>query len=196
MEMVELILQFIFHSNRSNDAPTASNNTVSTAEDTPYVFSTSDFGYTDADDDDALVSVTITTLEDAGALQYYDGSNWQNVTLNQEITASDITSGYLRLNPTANENGSPYTTFEFSVNDGDADSSSSYTMTINVTATNDNPVADNETNTATEGSVTRGTGNSRVLVGDTDTEGDTLEVSGIRTGTESGSGTSGSVGEL
>ena len=138
-----------------NDAPTASNNTVSTAEDTPYVFSTSDFGYTDADDDDVLVSVTITTLEDAGALQYYDGSNWQNVTLNQEITASDITSGYLRLNPTANENGSPYTTFEFSVNDGDADSSSSYTMTINVTATNDNPVADNETNTATEGSVTR-----------------------------------------
>ena len=40
-----------------------------------YVFST-DFGYTDADDDDALVSVTA-TLEDAGALQYYDGSNWQ-----------------------------------------------------------------------------------------------------------------------
>ena len=41
--------------------PTASNNTVSTQEDTPYVFSTSDFGYTDADDDDALVSVKITT---------------------------------------------------------------------------------------------------------------------------------------
>ena len=38
-------------------------------------------------------------------------------------------------------------------------------------------------------------GNSRVLVGDTDTEGDTLEVSGIRTGTESGSGTSGTVGD-
>jgi hypothetical protein len=43
-------------------------------EDTPYVFSTSDFGYTDADDDDALVSVKITTLESAGALQYYNGS--------------------------------------------------------------------------------------------------------------------------
>ena len=41
--------------------PTASDNTVSTAKIHPYVFSTSDFGYTDADDDDALVSVKITT---------------------------------------------------------------------------------------------------------------------------------------
>ena len=57
-----------------NDVPTASDNTVTTNEDTPHVFSTSDFGYTDVDDDDALVSVKITTLEDAGALQYNNGS--------------------------------------------------------------------------------------------------------------------------
>ena len=177
-----------------NDAPTASNNTVSIDEDTPYVFSTSDFGYTDQDEGDTLTSVKITTLEDAGALQYYNGSAWVDVTSNQVITASDITSGYLRLNPTANESGSPYTTFEFSVNDGDADSASSYTMTINVTATNDNPVADNETNTATEGTTTTVTdGTSDILYGDTDTEGDTLEISGIRTGTESGSGTFGAI---
>ena len=177
-----------------NDAPTASNNTVSIDEDTPYVFSTSDFGYTDQDEGDTLASVKITTLEDAGALQYYNGSAWVDVTSNQVITASDITSGYLRLNPTANESGSPYTTFEFSVNDGDADSASSYTMTINVTATNDNPVADNETNTATEGTTTTVTdGTSDILYGDTDTEGDTLEISGIRTGTESGSGTFGAI---
>ena len=35
-----------------NDVPTASDKTVTTTEDTAYVFSTSDFGYTDADDDD------------------------------------------------------------------------------------------------------------------------------------------------
>ena len=105
-----------------NDVPTAADKTVTTNEDTPYVFSTSDFGYTDADDDDALVSIKITTLEDAGALQYYNGSAWVDVTLNQVITVSDITSGYLRLNPDANENGSPYTTINFTVNDGDADS--------------------------------------------------------------------------
>ena len=104
-----------------NDVPTASDKTVSTAEDTPYVFSASDFGYTDADDDDALVSVKITTLEDAGALQYYNGSAWVDVTLNQVITATDIAANKLRLNPTADENGSPYTTIGFSVNDGDAD---------------------------------------------------------------------------
>ena len=49
-------------------------------------------------------------------------SAWVDVTLNQVITVSDITSGYLRLNPDANENGSPYTTINFTVNDGDADS--------------------------------------------------------------------------
>ena len=49
-----------------NDVPTAADKTVTTNEDTPYVFSTSDFGYTDADDDDALVSIKITTLETNG----------------------------------------------------------------------------------------------------------------------------------
>ena len=178
-----------------NDTPTGADNTVSTSEETPYVFSTSDFGYTDVDDDDVLVSVKITTLEDDGDLQYYDGSSWQDVTLNQVITVTDISNGYLRLNPDANDTGSPYTTFEFSVNDGEADSVSSYTMTIDVTTVNDDPVADNETNTATEGTTTTVTdGTSDLLYGDTDTDGDTLEVSGIRTGTESGSGTSGSIG--
>jgi hypothetical protein len=33
-----------------NDVPTAADKTVTTNEDTAYVFSASDFGYTDADD--------------------------------------------------------------------------------------------------------------------------------------------------
>ena len=83
----------------------------------------------------------ITTLEDAGALQYYNGSAWVDVTLNQVITATDIAANKLRLNPTADENGSPYTTIGFSVNDGDADSATPNTITVNVTAVNDAPVA-------------------------------------------------------
>ena len=163
-----------------NDVPTASNNTVSTQEDTPYVFSTSDFGYTDADDDDALVSVKITTLESAGALQYYNGSAWVDVTLNQVITATDISNNYLRLNPTENETGSPYTTIGFSVNDGDADSSSSYTIAVNVINTNDAPVADNEINSVNEdATVTVTDGTSDVLHGDTDADSDTLTVTQI-----------------
>ena len=69
---------------------TAADKTITTNEDTAHVFSASDFGYTDADDDDALVSVKITGLEDAGALQYYNGSAWVDVTENQVITATDI----------------------------------------------------------------------------------------------------------
>ena len=80
-----------------------------------------------------------------GALQYYNGSAWVDVTLNQVITVSDITSGYLRLNPDANENGSPYTTIKFTVNDGDADSATPNTITVNVTAVNDAPSAANDT---------------------------------------------------
>jgi VCBS repeat-containing protein len=133
-----------------NDVPTAADKTVTTNEDTPYVFSTSDFGYTDADDDDALVSIKITTLENAGALQYYNGSAWVDVTSNQVITATDIAANKLRLNPTANENGSPYTTFNFTVNDGDADSASANTITVNVTAVNDAPTAANNTVTTNE----------------------------------------------
>ena len=160
-----------------NDVPTASDKTISTAEDTPYVFSASDFGYTDADDDDALVSVKITTLEDAGALQYNNGSAWVDVTLNQVITATDIANNKLRFNPATNENGSSYTTFNFTVNDGDADSATPNTITVNVTAVNDVPVADDETGAVNEdATLTVTDGTSDVLHGDTDADSDTLTV--------------------
>ena len=150
---------------------TAADKTITTNEDTAHVFSASDFGYTDADDDDALVSVKITGLEDAGALQYYNGSAWVDVTENQVITATDIGNNKLRFNPAANENGSSYTTFDFTVNDGDADSASANTITVNVTAVNDAPVADNETNSVNEdATITVTDGSSDVLHGDTDTE--------------------------
>ena len=164
-----------------NDVPTASDKTVSTAEDTPYVFSNSDFGYTDADDDDALVSIKITTLETNGALQYYNGSAWADVTLNQVITVSDITSGYLRLNPDANENGSPYTTFKFTVNDGDSDSATPNTITVNVTAVNDAPTATNDTASVNEDATTTVSNASNGVIddNDTDTESDTLIITNI-----------------
>jgi VCBS repeat-containing protein len=158
-----------------NDVPTASDKTVSTTEDTPYVFSTSDFGYTDADDDDALVSIKITELEDAGALQYYNGSTWVDVTLNQVITVSDITSGYLRLNPDANENGSPYTTIKFTVNDGDADSATPNTITVNVTAVNDAPSAVNDAASVDEDGTTTVSNASNGVIDNNDTDPDSLD---------------------
>jgi len=69
-------------------------------------------------------------------------------------------------------------------------------MTINVTAANDDPVADNESNTVTEGNTLTVTdGSSDLLDGDNDVDGDSLTISGIRTGRESGSGTSGTAGK-
>ena len=176
-----------------NDVPTAADKTITTNEDTAHVFSASDFGYTDADDDDALVSVKITGLEDAGALQYNNGSAWVDVTENQVITATDIGNNKLRFNPAANENGSSYTTFDFTVNDGDADSASANTITVNVTAVNDAPVADDETNSVNEdATITVTDGSSDVLHGDTDTENDALTVTQIAVTGASNSSVAGS----
>ena len=152
-----------------NDAPTALDNSITTNEDTNHVFSTGEFNFSDDDNSGSLNKIKITSLEDNGALQYYNGSTWVDVTENQEITAADITSGYLRFKPDANENGNSYTSFEFQVSDGTAYSSSSSTMTINVTPVNDAPVADDETDDVNEdATITVTDGSSDVLHGDTD----------------------------
>ncbi|MCP4301579.1 MAG: hypothetical protein GY783_13415, partial [Gammaproteobacteria bacterium] len=120
--------------NAQNDAPTASNNTVTTNEDTAYTFDKTDFNFSDIDGD-TLVSVKVTTLEIAGALQL----SGVDVTLNQVITKADINAGNLKFVPVANASGTSYDSFDFTVNDGTADSASSYTLTIDVTAVNDDP---------------------------------------------------------
>ena len=50
-----------------NDLPTASNNTITTNEDTNHVFSTSEFNFSDVDDSGSLNKIKITSLEDDGA---------------------------------------------------------------------------------------------------------------------------------
>ena len=163
-----------------NDAPTASDNTVTTLEDTNHVFSTSEFNFSDVDDSGALNKIKITQLENDGALQYYNGSAWVDVTLNQEITATDIGNNKLRFVPDANENGTSYTSFGFQVSDGTDYSSSSSTMTVNVTPVNDNPVGVNDTDAVVEDATVSQTSGSGLLVADdTDADGDTLTVSQI-----------------
>ena len=163
-----------------NDAPTASDNTVTTLEDTNHVFSTSEFNFSDVDDDGALNKIKITSLEDNGALQYYNGSAWVDVTLNQEITATDISNNKLRFVPDANENGTSYTSFGFQVSDGTAYSSSSNTMTVNVTPVNDAPVGVNDTDAVVEDATVSQTSGSGLLVADdTDADSDTLTVTQI-----------------
>ncbi len=128
-----------------NDAPTAANQTVTTNEDTDYVFTAADFNFSDIDGD-ALSQVKVTTLESAGALQL----NGVDVTLNQLITKADIDAGKLKFVPVGDANGAGYDSFGFQVHDGTELSAAAYTMTVDVTAVNDAPTAANNTVTTNE----------------------------------------------
>ena len=153
----------------TNTAPTASDNTVTTDEDTAYTFAATDFNFADDDAGDTLASVKVTSLESAGDLEL-DGTG---VTLNQVITKADIDANKLTFEPAANANGSAYATFGFTVNDGTDDSASAYTMTIDVTAVNDAPYLDN---VIPDQSATAGTAFSYTFPANTfgDDDGDTL----------------------
>ncbi|GJM29562.1 MAG: hypothetical protein DHS20C17_21970 [Cyclobacteriaceae bacterium] len=125
-----------------NDAPTGDDNTVSTNEDITYVFTTADFTVNYADTEgDPFAEIRVTSLESVGSL-LLAGSP---VTLNQVITAAQISGGQLTFVPVANQSGTPYDNFDFEVGDGSDFSTSDYTLTINVTPVNDAPTGDDNT---------------------------------------------------
>ena len=113
----------------ANTAPTAANNTVTTAEDRAYTFTAADFGFMDADTGAALASVKIVAVPAAGILAL-DGTA---VTVDGVVTKAQIDGNMLIFTPARDAHGVAYTTFTFKVNDGTDDSASAYTMTIDVT---------------------------------------------------------------
>ncbi len=108
-----------------NDAPTAADHTVTTNEDSTYTFTVADFNYNDADSD-PLDHVQITSLESVGSLEL----SGTPVTLNQTITATQITDGYLKFVPVAGESGTGYDSFQFRVHDGTEYSAAASTVSI------------------------------------------------------------------
>ena len=116
-----------------NDAPTASDQSVTLTEDGSHTFASSEFGFSDIDTGDTLSSIRITSLPGAGVLTLNNAA----VSMGQVIAESDIEN--LVFTPAANDNGNGYATFQFRVNDGTVDSTALYTMTINVNAVNDAP---------------------------------------------------------
>jgi hypothetical protein len=126
---------FIYTVNSMNDAPTSSNKTMSGIEDTNYIFVASDFNFSDIDGD-LLSSIEITSLVSAGYLKL----NGSSVTLNQVISKADIDSSLLVFMPIANENGTSYDSYGFSVSDGTT-YSAIYTMTMDISAINDLPTS-------------------------------------------------------
>ncbi len=88
------------------------------------------------------------------------------------------------------------THFTYTITDGNgASSTSTANVVMDVNNVNDPPVAMDDSNSVLEdATVTATTVLNGVLLNDTDADGDTLTVTAIRTGTEAGSGTSGSLG--
>ena len=126
-----------------SDAPTTSNNAVTTSEETPVTFSAANFPFSDGDVGDTMQSVKITALPSVGTLTLGGVA----VTLNQVIPVASL--GTLVFTPALNGNGSPYTTFSFQVSDGTLFSTSA-TMTVNVTPVNDPPTTSNNSVTTPE----------------------------------------------
>ena len=129
-----------------NDLPTSLDATVTAAEDTPFVFALTDFGFADVDTLDQLQGITVTRLSSIGTLAL----NGDAVVSGQSISHEDIVAGALTFSPLANENGVGYDSFDFTVNDGLADSLNQATLTIDVTAVDDLPTATDTTVTLIE----------------------------------------------
>ena len=115
----------------ANNAPTASDGSVTTDEDTAHTFAEDEFNFADPDAGDALASVRVVTLPAAGGLAL-DGTA---VTVDEAVTAAEI--GDLVFTPEANANGMGYASFTFRVSDGTEESALAYIMTVNVTAVDD-----------------------------------------------------------
>ena len=129
-----------------NDAPAGTDGSVTVNEDATYTFLATDFGFTDPNDApaNAFLAVHIASLPGAGTLFHTVNGP---VGIGTVVSVADINAGFLRFTPLADQNGAPYITFTFQVQDDggvliggvDLDPTPN-TMTINVTAVNDAPV--------------------------------------------------------
>ncbi|NOY71737.1 MAG: DUF4347 domain-containing protein [Gammaproteobacteria bacterium] len=163
-----------------NDTLIDVNNTVVTNEDTTYVFTLSDFNFSNFNSD-RLEHIFITNLESFGSLKL----NGVDVSSYQDITAAQIAAGDFVFTPTTNANGINYDHFEFLVHDGSVYSENAYTLTINVNSVNDDPVVMNNTLTIETNTLT--TINIATLVAyGSDLDGDTLKLAQF---TQPGQGT-------
>ncbi|MDN6873934.1 retention module-containing protein [Pseudomonas citronellolis] len=115
-----------------NTPPQGADGSASLDEDSSHSFSAADFAFNDADAGQHLQAVRIDSLPGAGSLTF-DGVA---VVPGQVIAAADL--GKLTFTPDANDNGAPYASFGFSVQDSaGAFDSASHTFTLDVTPVDD-----------------------------------------------------------
>ncbi len=118
----------------TNNPPTTSGLTATTAEDIPYTFAAGNFNFNDTDSGDSLDAVRIDSLP-----ANTDGSlalNGTAVIVTQEISVAGIPN--LVYTPVTNVNGAA--TFTFSVSDGTDFSTPPATATLTVTPVDDDPI--------------------------------------------------------
>ena len=124
-----------------NDAPAGTDKIVSTLEDSAYIFGVSDFGFTDADNNN-LLSVVVDSLPANGLLSL----SGMPVVIGQNVEATRLDD--LEYLPGLDANGTAFDSFEFRVmDDGGAGSGGlntalqSNTWSVNVVSVNDAPVS-------------------------------------------------------
>ncbi|MBL8826779.1 MAG: tandem-95 repeat protein, partial [Planctomycetaceae bacterium] len=139
-----------------NDAPVATDDVFTTAEDTELNVLLPGVMSNDSDIENNSLTAAVVTGPSHGSL-----------TLNVD--------GSFKYTPAANYNGPD--SFTYRVNDGTADSNVA-TVTLNVTAVNDAPLASNDTYTIAQDSVLTVTA-AGVLVNDQDVDGDLLNASQV-----------------
>nr|WP_280114368.1 cadherin-like domain-containing protein [Aliivibrio finisterrensis] len=121
-----------------NDAPTGQDFAFDVDED----LSPAELAFTEWNaifndiDGDSLGGITITQLASLGDLKL---NNITITSVPQQISAAALSNGDFTFTFNNDENGSPYTTFTFTVNDGIANSVE-YTATLNILAVDDAPV--------------------------------------------------------
>ena len=163
----------------ANAPPDSADASATFDEDTGYTFQLSDFAFTDPDLGQTLAGVRIDVLPGNGTLR----RNGLALVATDVVSVADIVGNRFTFTPAANDNGQPYASFSFSVQDnlGGFDSTPNV-FTLNVTAVNDPPVAVLDNATAVEaGGVDNATAGSaatgNVLANDTDADvGDTKTV--------------------
>ncbi|RLD52598.1 MAG: hypothetical protein DRI94_02570, partial [Bacteroidetes bacterium] len=115
---------------------TSFDNTVTTTENTVYVFLPSDFPYEDADDDN-FAKIMIGSFTENGTLffDYNDNDNpdsGDTLYGGEQIFFYELEAGKLKFLPDNNTVGIPYANFGFKVSDGRQYSINDNVMTINV----------------------------------------------------------------
>lgn len=122
-----------------NVAPSSTNDSQTTLEDTPVILGSADFGTYSDPENSPLAAVKITGLPTLGSLQYNNGSAWVAVVQDQVISKADLDAGKLQFVPAPNGNGSGYASIGFKVSDGTAFSINANTLSVDVTPVNDAP---------------------------------------------------------